>query len=375
MLAWFFWNPDSVAFTLPIIKHPITWYGILFALSFFIGYYLLLAVVRLFLYSHPYFVDSDLINLKEIMKGIKKLEISFDQKAFKRNEQVKELNRLIDQYKIEGLPIENKGMMRFLPLSACTRLKNRYFFEQVFGLSVKTLKKKSAFFAEKLTTYILISVVIGARLGHILFYENGRDYLLQPLRVLKTWEGGLASHGAIIGVVCGATLFYRKVSKEYPGLSMLRLFDLLTVPALFSSTLIRLGNFMNQEILGTETTLPWGIIFGNPADGSSFLPRHPAQLYEAGFYLLVFFIFARFFMRLFPYKGLLTSVLFTALFLFRFAIEFIKNEQSYWMTHSTFTMGQLLSIPFIFLGIFLFIKVMFLNKKNQSFLKIPPDRN
>ena len=150
MLGWFFWNPDSVAFTLPIIKHPITWYGILFALSFFIGYYLLLAVVRLFLYSHPYFVDSDLINLEEIMKGIKKLEISFDQKAFKRNEQVKELNRLIDQYKIEGLPIENKGMVRFLPLSAYARLKNRYLFEQVFGLGVKTLKKKIGFFCRKI---------------------------------------------------------------------------------------------------------------------------------------------------------------------------------------------------------------------------------
>ena len=365
-IGWLVWDPDSIAFILPIIKHPITWYGILFALSFFIGYYVLLATVRLFIYRHPYFVDSDLINLKEILKGSEKLNVLFNQKTSKKNEAVAELNRFIDQHQVGRLPLKSKGIMRFLSPTACVRLRNRYLLEEAFGLGVKTLKKKADFFAEKLTTYMLVSTVIGARLGHILFYENGRDYLLHPLRILKTWEGGLASHGAIIGIVFGALLFYRKIAKDYPTLSILRLLDLLTLPALFSSIFIRLGNFMNQEVLGTETNLPWAIIFGSPADGSSSLPRHPAQLYEAGFYLLVFFIFLRFFTSWFPYKGLLTSVLFTGLFLFRFVIEFIKNEQSYWMVHSTFTMGQLLSVPFIFLGVFLFIRIVFFDNKTQS---------
>lgn len=364
VLGWLFWDPDSIAFTLPIVKHPITWYGILFALSFFIGYYVLLAVVRLFLYVYPHFSGSDLINLEKMTEGNKKIGLKCNQKFNNKSDQIAKLNTFIDQNKIKSPSLRGRGTLRFLTVEALTRLNNRRFLEESFGLAVKTLKKKAAFFAEKLTTYMILSTVIGARLGHILFYENGRDYLLHPLRILKTWEGGLASHGAIIGIVCGALLFYRKMAKDYPNLSILRLLDLLTVPALCSSFFIRLGNFMNQEILGTESNLPWAIIFGSPADGSSPLPRHPAQLYEAGFYLLIFFIFFRFFTRWFPYKGLLTGALFTGVFLFRFFIEFIKNEQSYWMSNSMFTMGQILSIPFIVLGAFFIGKAVFFKNKN-----------
>lgn len=276
MVGWLLWDPDRVAFTLPFLNRPVAWYGILFALGFLGGFYLLLHLLKRVLSSYP-------------------------------------------EYQSE-----------------------------------KFLKKQSILFAERLTAYMVLSTVIGARLGHILFYEHWREYFLHPLEILKTWEGGLASHGAVIGILIGLFLFYLRIRREFPRMTLLRILDLIIIPSLFAGTLIRIGNFINQEVLGTVTTVPWAIMFGHPADGSFPLPRHPAQLYEAIFYLGALLFFWRFFPRLIAFPGRLSGIFFIAIFALRFCVEFVKEEQSLLLSHQFFTMGQILSLPMIILGIGLF---------------------
>ena len=139
-------------------------------------------------------------------------------------------------------------------------------------------------------------------------------------------------------------------------LTWLRILDFLAVPAAFTSSAIRVGNFFNQEILGKPTNVPWAVIFGHPIDHSASIPRHPVQLYEAVWYLAIFFLLWRlsykpFFLLV---KGRLVGLLLILIFTFRFFIEFLKEEQSYLLTSfSVLTMAQILSIPVIFLG-FLF---------------------
>jgi phosphatidylglycerol:prolipoprotein diacylglycerol transferase len=212
---------------------------------------------------------------------------------------------------------------------------------------------------DQLTLYVVLGTIIGARLGHFLFYEHPREYLLQPLKLLWLREGGLASHGAALGILLALILFSQKVKKKFGiDLSWIRLLDLLVPCAALTAGFIRLGNFMNQEILGSPTSLPWAIVFGHPQDGTLPLPRHPVQLYEAFFYFFLFFFFWRASFRL---KMLSTEGRFIGLFLifcfsFRFLVEFIKLEQSRLVdAYALISMGQWLSLPFIALG-FLFLK-------------------
>ena len=375
MSGWLFWDPDFVAFTLPFIKHPITWYGILFALGFFLGYYLLLALFKRFLCFYPQFVAADVSDWKEILKSktllAKKLisRMSSGQKEAISKEKLSQrlekdlielLNTLLNEEDLgKSDAFVNHPLFRFanrfLKPETFRYLKNRLILEKHLSPALKPLKKRAMIFSERLTIYMIVSTVVGARLGHIFFYENWIEYLLHPIMIIKTWEGGLASHGAIIGILLGIVLFYFRSRKEYPMISIPRLFDLIIIPGLCPSILIRVGNFINQEILGTESLVPWAIIFGHPADGSPPIPRHPAQLYEAVFYLLVFWVFLKFFPKwLFP-VGRISGIFFIVIFLFRILVEFVKIQQSYWMSQEIFTMGQLLSVPMIFLGIILLV--------------------
>ena len=147
--------------------------------------------------------------------------------------------------------------------------------------------------------------------------------------------------------------------KKVPSLSFVRLVDLIVIPTACAGALIRMGNFLNQEVLGTVTTVPWAIIFGHAADGSAPMPRHPAQLYEALFFFGVFFTLLWLWNRksLFLIPGKLSGLFFILVFSFRFVIEYLKEEQSVLMTQSSpLLMGQLLSIPMIILGVLLFLK-------------------
>lgn len=217
-------------------------------------------------------------------------------------------------------------------------------------------KKKAIQIADQLTIYVILGTVIGARLGHFLFYEKPADYLRNPFEVFKIWEGGLASHGGALGIILAIWFFSLK--KLAPALTWVRLLDFLSIPAALAAVFIRIANFINQEILGTPTDLPWAVVFGHPADRSSPIPRHPVQIYEALFYFLIFLILFRlshrsWFLRS---QGKLIGIFLVLVFGFRFFIEFLKTEQSRLIEASNLTMGQILSLPLIVLGIFLYCK-------------------
>ena len=209
----------------------------------------------------------------------------------------------------------------------------------------KTAAKK---YADRFILFVIVGVVFGARLGHILFYEPLGLYLHDPLRILRIWEGGLASHGGVIAVLLMLLLFLRK-NREIPFRSLL---DLMVVPACILSGFIRLGNFFNQEILGRVTNVSWAIFFGNPADGGPLAPRHPAQIYEMLFYFTLGLVLYCIRKKEWP-AGKLTGVLLTSLFSFRFLIEFIKVPQSVLVDGGGLLMGQWLSLPIIAIGIYL----------------------
>lgn len=224
------------------------------------------------------------------------------------------------------------------------------------------LKKKALQLTDKITLYIILGTVIGARLGHFLFYEHPLDYFNDPLQIFRVWEGGLASHGGAIGIILATMLFSYRMGVK--GVDWIRWLDFLSVPAAFAGFCIRVGNFFNQEILGTPTNLPWAVVFGHPADRSLPIPRHPVQLYEALFYLLVFFFLWRLSYRvpILKAKGKLIGLFLILVFGFRFIIEYLKMEQSLLVsTASSLTMGQALSIPAIILGIVFF----FWNRKES----------
>lgn len=220
------------------------------------------------------------------------------------------------------------------------------------------LKKLALKITDKLTLYMVIATIIGAKLGHFLFYEDPKDYLQSPRELLFSREG-LASHGAAIGILLALWLFAKRAKRFDPDLGWLRLLDFICIPTALAGGFIRLGNFINQEILGTLTNRPWGVLFGHPADGSFPATRHPVQLYEALFYFAVFFLLWRLSRKshLLLAKGWLIGLFLCLVFAFRFAVEFLKEEQSRLLSLSGhLTMGQWLSLPFILLGALLFYR-------------------
>lgn len=204
-----------------------------------------------------------------------------------------------------------------------------------------------------MTLAVILGTVIGARVGDLLFYQNWSKWSEHPFAIFKIWEGGLASHGAAIGILVALAFLRRHLE---PKFKYLQLLDRVVVPTALAGCFIRLGNFINQEILGKATDVPWAVIFGRAADGSFPEPRHPVQLYESLFYLCVFFVLLGVWERFKNKPGKISGFFLLLVFTFRFFIEFYKVEQSSHSIDSPFTMGQLLSIPFIVLGIWLLRK-------------------
>ncbi len=223
----------------------------------------------------------------------------------------------------------------------------------------KVSKKQRAKIVEKLGLYVILGTIIGARLGDVLFYQSPGQYVHDPLGIFRFWEGGLASHGGIAGILLSLWIFCLQIKKKYPMLTWVAMLDLLCIPGLLAGGFIRIGNFFNQEIVGTGTTMPWGVIFGQPADGSASIPRHPVQLYEA----LCYFAFFAFLLMLrsknpkMSQLGKTSGLFFIGTFVFRFLVEFFKSHQSALVSGSALLdMGQWLSIPLIAVGIFLFFR-------------------
>ena len=217
---------------------------------------------------------------------------------------------------------------------------------------------------DKLTIYMLIFSVVGARLGHCLFYEP-EYYLADPIKILYVWEGGLASHGGAIGILIGLLLYSRKTKISY-----LHILDLIVVPVALGGAFIRLGNLMNSEIYGYETTLPWGFKFvrdwapGTPIEA---IPAcHPTQIYEALICLIVFAVLLYLFFKkdyAAQRPGFMFGFFCTAVFGSRILIEFIKQPQVEFENSMVLDMGQWLSIPFVIVGIYFMIKS---NKKVEK---------
>lgn len=209
-----------------------------------------------------------------------------------------------------------------------------------------------------LLIYVAVATVVGARLGHVFFYQW--DYYSQhPLKILATWEGGLASHGGAIGIIIAILLYSRFVTHRSP----LWTFDRLTVAIALVGALIRIGNLMNSEIFGHATTLPWGFMFPRSQEWHVFyegVACHPTQLYEALAYFLIFGLMMWMYWRRNAGErpGLLFGTFLTGVFGFRFFVEFIKNPQVAFEADMTLDMGQWLSIPFVLLGVFLIVRAM-----------------
>lgn len=212
---------------------------------------------------------------------------------------------------------------------------------------------------ENLTTYIIIGIILGARLGHCLFYDWAyySEHLLEIFLPIQEVNGsyrftgfqGLASHGGTLGVFIAIMLYLRKTKEN-----LLWVLDRVAIGSAVTAAFIRLGNLMNSEIYGKPTDGTWGFVF----ERDDMIPRHPTQLYEAISYFLIYGIL----MYLYNRKkedtrnGLLVGTLFVLLFSARFFIEFFKENQKSFEDTMTLNMGQWLSIPFVILGVVLIFR-------------------
>jgi prolipoprotein diacylglyceryl transferase len=213
-------------------------------------------------------------------------------------------------------------------------------------------EKISLAWLEPLLYYTFFGMMFGARLGHCLFYDPAY-YLSNPFEILKVWEGGLASHGGVIGIIIAIYFFSKKVSRK----SMMWTFDKLVTPTGLVAALIRFGNLMNSEIIGHATDLPWGVRFVRSADWIRYangMPCHPAQIYEAICYFLTFILCMWLYFKKDAWKkeGLIFGIFMICIFASRFFIEFLKMPQVASEADMLLNRGQLLSIPFVLAGIY-----------------------
>ena len=200
---------------------------------------------------------------------------------------------------------------------------------------------------DDLITYLIISMIVGGRLGYIIFYNLGY-YISNPLDILKIWEGGMSFHGALIGIIIGTYLF-----SERKKISCLFLLDIIACVSPLGIFFGRIANFINGELIGKATNVPWGIIFPN----IDMLARHPSQLYEALLEGLVLFFILNIFIFKKNYKTGTCSFLFLIFYgLFRIFSELFREPDSQ-LGHifNLFSMGTILSFLMILSGMLIFI--------------------
>lgn len=246
---------------------------------------------------------------------------------------------------------------------ACGCLVAYLLIERVFERYLRLLPPTTSWtgkaLAEKFVWWGLIGTLVGARLGHVLFYQWDY-YALHPVEIFKVWEGGLASHGAMLGLLLAAWAFRKTIQGKTPQITFLRILDAMAVPAGFTAACIRVGNFFNQEIIGVQTQVPWAVIFVSPVEGAGGVPRHPVQLYEAIVYFLIgvgtYVAWKKAPLR--P-AGRLAGWVLVWTGIARFVIEFFKSAQTAPLfTGDPFSMGQYLTLPFLLLGVILIFKPM-----------------
>ncbi len=253
-------------------------------------------------------------------------------------------------FNLGGISIRYYGLLFALAFVLGYRVEEKMFKAE--GLPMAWL--------DKLWLYVAIATIIGARLGHCIFYDWAY-YSQHPLEMILpvrfvpefkfTGYQGLASHGAAIGIIAGLWYYSRKVSKK----SIFWILDRAVIPIALAGFFIRTGNLMNSEIVGLPTDVPWGFRFVNSGMENPELPRHPAQLYEAVCYLVSFFVLMYLYWRTDVKKrmGFIFGAFLILIFTARFIIEFVKEVQEPWEIGMMLNMGQILSIPFICAGVFM----------------------
>ena len=235
--------------------------------------------------------------------------------------------------KIGGFEIRWYGLLFGLGFVAAYLVLQRIFKKE--GVKAELL--------DKLTLYIALATVVGARLGHVFFYEP-TYYLSHPSEIIKVWEGGLASHGAAVGIIIAAIIF----AKVYK-LNTWWVFDRLSIIIPLVAAFVRTGNLINSEIYGHETTVPWAFIFIR----DNAVPRHPTQIYEAVSYLALFAALLIIYNKKGKVlgNGFLAGLMLSCLFTLRFFIEFFKEVQVNFESQLPIDMGQIMSIPLVLIGI------------------------
>ena len=196
---------------------------------------------------------------------------------------------------------------------------------------------------ENLLIYLMVGAVIGSRLMHCFAYEP-EFYLSHPLEILKVWKGGLASHGGLLGVFVAMYVFAKRYDTSY-----MWVVSRVAIPGALTAAFVRFGNFFNSEIIGLPSNLPWAIIF----ERYDMIPRHPVQLYEAFSYLFLLTVLLTIYRKTsatFATK-ILPGIFLTSMFIIRFLLEYTKTRQADYTTSLPFTTGQMLSVPFIVVGI------------------------
>ena len=261
-------------------------------------------------------------------------------------------------FQIGSFGLHYYSLMFVIAFSLGYKIVEKYFVEE----------NVSKDYLEPLFVYMVLSTLLGARLGEVFFYswdyyQNHFLEILLPIRentngsilgFIKGYEftgfRGLASHGAAIGIIIGIIIFQIKHKLK----STLWIFDRLTVAVTLGGVFIRLGNFFNSEIVGKYTGSDFGVIFENRGE---ILPRHPAQLYESIGYLLLFFILRKIYSKVKYLPGYLLGVFLSGIFTIRFIVEFVKESQGGFESYfPLFSTGQWLSIPLIISGLFIIYK-------------------
>ncbi|MCK5876303.1 MAG: prolipoprotein diacylglyceryl transferase [Candidatus Marithrix sp.] len=221
-------------------------------------------------------------------------------------------------------------------------------FGLAWWLGNKRLRQNEIFTTEQLSDlifYAAIGVVLGGRIGYVLFYDFA-NYLAEPLSIFKVWQGGMSFHGGFIGVLVAVWLYARKLN-----LPFFKLTDFIAPLIPLGLGAGRIGNFINGELWGRHTDLPWGMVFPSIDN----IPRHPSQLYQALLEGLVLFIILWLFSKR-PRPTMAISGLFLICYgLFRFLMEFVR-EPDYHLGFIAFdwmTMGQILTIPMLIVGVIL----------------------
>lgn len=236
-----------------------------------------------------------------------------------------------------GLSVHWYGVLFATAIAAGFQVMKRIYVRE--GLDLESL--------DNLLIYCVIGIVVGARLAHVLFYDPA-FYFAHPMKILAIWEGGLASHGGGLGAILALYYYQRKMKMPF-----LFLLDRLAIATAIFGFFVRMANFANSEILGVPSNKPWAIVF----ERIDSLPRHPAQLYEAIAYLVIFIVLWLIYRatQMKQKQGAIFGLFLLLVFSARFGIEFVKVKQAAYAQDWTMSAGQMLSIPFLVVGVILLV--------------------